>query len=143
MPLDELISQWNSDRPCERVMISWFLKVIEKCSVSDCFQIYGAILAYSIIYRKTDVLQVSCFDLLQYSLNYLKRQFKLTSTKRVHKHYEKITDDGQDVHSWEKPYIYFISRKYCSLALNHEICSEVYNHQLFSISINFTPKFSY
>ena len=36
------------------------------------------------------------FDFAQ---KYVKRQFKLTSPKRVHKHFPEIPDDGQDVFS--------------------------------------------
>ena len=41
----------------------------------------------------------------------------------------------------KKVYVNFVRRKYYSLALNHEVYSKVYIHQLFSISINFTGKF--
>ena len=64
MPLDDLTLQWYSDRPYESVITSWFSEVIEKCSVSDYYQIYRIILVYSIIYRKTDVLQVFYFAVL-------------------------------------------------------------------------------
>ena len=64
MPLDDLILQWYSDRPYECVITSWFSEVIEKCSVSDYYQIYRVTLVYSIIYRKTDVLQVFYFAVL-------------------------------------------------------------------------------
>ena len=59
----------------------------------------------------------------------------------MNKYFEEITEDGQDVFSWEKPYINFISRKYYAQALNHEVYNEVYSHQLFSILINFTHIF--
>ena len=52
----------------------------------------------------------------------------------------------QNVFTWKKPYINFISRKYYKFAfvvLTHVMYSEVYNHQLFIISINFTHKFCY
>ena len=118
------------------MITSWFLEEIEKCSASDCSQIYRAILVHSIVYWKTDVLQVFCFALLLW----------LTSPKRVYKHFWEITEHGQNLFSWEKPYINFISRKHYTLAfvaLTHVSYSEVYNHQLFSISINFTRKSCY
>ena len=39
-----------SHRPCERVIISRFFKLIEKRSASDCYTIYRAILTNSVIY---------------------------------------------------------------------------------------------
>ena len=58
VPLDELYSQCYSDRPCERAVTRGSLKVIEKFSVSGCCRIYRAILAYSLISGKADVITV-------------------------------------------------------------------------------------
>ena len=43
----------------------------------------------------------------------------------------------------EKLCLDLISRKYNTLALNHEVYNEVYNHQIYSILISFTDKFCY
>ena len=114
---------------------AWWQADFEKCSASDCSQIYRAIVAYSIIYRKTDVLQVfrTFKSMLNDNLN-LCHQSECTNIFMKSQRLARI-------YSEKKPYINFISRK-CKLALSHEVYKGVYNYQLFSI-INFTRKFCY
>ena len=84
-----------SHRPCERVIISRFFKLIEKRSASDC---YRAILTHSVIYRK--YMLCKYFVLSKSVVNRkVKRYFKLTSPNQVHKYFEEITEDGHDVFS--------------------------------------------
>ena len=64
--------QWHSDRLCDCVITSCFLKVIETRSDSDCCQIHRAILAYSVTYVKAVVLQVFfvlCYSIFKSMLN--------------------------------------------------------------------------
>ena len=92
------------------------------------------------MFWKSFVLLCYCIfkSMLNDNLN-LRHQKEFTSILR-------ITEHGQNVFSWEKPHINFISIKYCTLAfvaLTHVVYNEVYDHQLFSISINFARKFCY
>ena len=45
----------------------------------------------------------------------------------MHKHFEEITEDSQDVFTYQ-PYqqITFISRKYYTLVLNHELYNKMF-----------------
>ena len=82
----------------------------------------------------------SCTELSKtpiFPVTIFKRKFKLTSPKR------NISKKSEKMARWKKLHINFISKKYYTLALNHEVYNEVYNQQLFSFLINFTRTFCY
>ena len=77
---------------------------------------------------------------------YVKKQFKRASPKRIFKHFEK-SQSMVRTYSAEKNLPLILSAENiiytCLVASTHLVYNKVYNHQLFSISINFTCKFCY
>ena len=105
------------------------------------------------MFCKSFVLLYYCFlkSMLNDNLN-LRHQSEFTSIWRNHRAWPDPIQLRKSLHKFYQQkilytsYINFISRKFYTLAfvaLAHVVYKEVYNHQLFSISVNFTRRFCY
>ena len=93
-----------------------------------------------LFHRKGSPTQVFSYEYYEIFKNmYFEENLGMAASKTYWKRHRGWTGFSRS----ENLCLNFISGKYNTLALNHEVYNDVYNHQIFSILINFTGKFCY